>query len=322
MLRCQALVDLGRLEEASSDYARAHKLDPENGQLRTIKAAIRTKRQQRDEARAAGLMAAGRPPGGSLGPGLLASFRNSMTKLQVGEQDGASSERPSGSGADRLAATESRGGSESAALSSRHQRQLSDEDPFAGLDTPMSTRDFKKACMICMDKDRGCRLRPCLHAALCVECAQGLKARHYGCPICNTQIESLEVGSFAKTYSVEEAAALVAYASTIKSPLALPQLREEVNEGSDPPPSTSPPRVAPAGTAPGVAGGRQEVDQEAEAQEVPDPEDLRASVESLPAQAGLSVGSSRNLDVSLDAIGGLPDATASSGGGGQPSIPE
>lgn len=53
----------------------------------------------------------------------------------------------------------------------------------------------------------GCRLRPCLHAALCVECAQGLKARHYACPICNTQIESLEAGSFAKTYSVDEAAA-------------------------------------------------------------------------------------------------------------------
>lgn len=86
-----------------------------------------------------------------MGPGLIASFRSSMTKLQVGDGGG---DRHSASGLDRLASTESRGGSESGGLSSRNRRS-SDDDPFAGLDTPMSTRDLKKACMVCMDKERG-----------------------------------------------------------------------------------------------------------------------------------------------------------------------
>lgn len=50
-----------------------------------------------------------------------------------------------------------------------------------------------------------CRLRPCMHAALCVECAEGLMARGYSCPICSCKIEQVERGAFMRTFTVEEA---------------------------------------------------------------------------------------------------------------------
>jgi hypothetical protein len=44
-----------------------------------------------------------------------------------------------------------------------------------------------------------------MHAALCIECASNLRAKGFGCPICGLKIESVEVGSFLKTYAAEEA---------------------------------------------------------------------------------------------------------------------
>ncbi|EFJ46693.1 hypothetical protein VOLCADRAFT_92912 [Volvox carteri f. nagariensis] len=71
-----------------------------------------------------------------------------------------------------------------------------------------------------------CRLRPCMHAALCVACAEGLMARGYGCPICSSKIEQVERGSFMRTFTVEEAQGVVASARVVatmvspgKSPL-------------------------------------------------------------------------------------------------------
>ncbi|GAX81603.1 hypothetical protein CEUSTIGMA_g9031.t1 [Chlamydomonas eustigma] len=80
-------------------------------------------------------------------------------------------------------------------------------DPFSGLDTPTHGGDggARKLCMVCMDQDRGCRLKPCHHAALCVECAEDLMSRHFGCPICDVKIESVEVGAFNKTFAAEDA---------------------------------------------------------------------------------------------------------------------
>eukprot|EP00198_Chlamydomonas_reinhardtii_P008841 XP_001698178.1 predicted protein [Chlamydomonas reinhardtii] len=53
---------------------------------------------------------------------------------------------------------------------------------------------IQKLCMVCMDAERECRLRPCMHAALCVECAEGLMARGYSCPICSCKIEQSPLG--------------------------------------------------------------------------------------------------------------------------------
>lgn len=44
-------------------------------------------------------------------------------------------------------------------------------DVFA---SPCKHRE-RKICVVCMDEDRGCRLQPCMHAALCVDCASQLK---------------------------------------------------------------------------------------------------------------------------------------------------
>jgi hypothetical protein len=44
-----------------------------------------------------------------------------------------------------------------------------------------------------------------MHAALCIDCANNLRAKGFGCPICGLKIESVEVGCFLKTYAAEEA---------------------------------------------------------------------------------------------------------------------
>jgi hypothetical protein len=66
-------------------------------------------------------------------------------------------------------------------------------------DSPVAT------CSRCAAPE--CRLRPCLHAALCVDCAEGLRARGFGCPICSAKIEALEKGTFMRTFTVDDAAA-------------------------------------------------------------------------------------------------------------------
>lgn len=86
-----------------------------------------------------------------------------------------------------------------------------DPDAFASFDTPKSTPSpsIRKVCMVCMDSERECRLRPCMHASLCVECAESLRARSYGCPICNAKIEAVEQGQFMRTFTVEDAQGVV-----------------------------------------------------------------------------------------------------------------
>ncbi|KAG2441593.1 hypothetical protein HXX76_003214 [Chlamydomonas incerta] len=108
------------------------------------------------------------------------------------------------------------GGGGPGGISSGASDAASEEDAFAGVDTPKSTPSpsVKKLCMVCMDAERECRLRPCMHAALCVECAEGLMARGYGCPICSCKIEQVERGAFMRTFTVEEAQGLAASART------------------------------------------------------------------------------------------------------------
>eukprot|EP00967_Tisochrysis_lutea_P079627 scaffold109039_cov22-Tisochrysis_lutea.AAC.2 len=54
------------------------------------------------------------------------------------------------------------------------------DDPFAAVDTPNDVAAANKLCSVCMDSERNCRLRPCMHAALCTECAQGARVVGWG----------------------------------------------------------------------------------------------------------------------------------------------
>ncbi|GIL74778.1 hypothetical protein Vretimale_2401 [Volvox reticuliferus] len=165
MMRCHAQMALRQYAEAMQDAREAERLDPENAQVKALKAQVRKAQVN--------VVGAGGGAGGA--PGSVA-----------------------GGGGD-------------------------EEDAFAGLDTPKSTPSpsVRKLCMVCMDLERECRLRPCMHAALCVACAEGLMARGYGCPICSSKIDQVERGSFMRTFTVEEAQGIVASARVV-APLASP----------------------------------------------------------------------------------------------------
>lgn len=60
-----------------------------------------------------------------------------------------------------------------------------------------------KCCMICMEERRNCRLHPCMHAALCTSCAAHMKDHAKPCPICGKAIDSVEVGTFLKTFALD-----------------------------------------------------------------------------------------------------------------------
>ncbi|KXZ52385.1 hypothetical protein GPECTOR_9g429 [Gonium pectorale] len=165
VMRCHTRLALQQFAEALADAREAEKLDPENAQVRALKARVR----KAQAAAAAGVAVA---PSGASSSGSVPS----------------------------------------------------EEDAFAGADTPKSTPSpsVRKLCMVCMDAERECRLRPCFHAALCVECAEGLMARGYGCPICSSKIEQVERGTFMRTFTVEEAQGLVASARVGASPAPSP----------------------------------------------------------------------------------------------------
>ncbi|GLI69468.1 hypothetical protein VaNZ11_014086 [Volvox africanus] len=169
MMRCHAQMALREYAEAMQDAREAERLDPENAQVKALKAQVRKAQ--------ANVIGAGGGGGGAPGSAAVGG---------------------AGGGGD-------------------------DEDAFAGLDTPKSTPSpsVRKLCMVCMDSERECRLRPCMHAALCVACAEGLMARGYGCPICSSKIDQVERGSFMRTFTVEEAQGIVASARVV-APLASP----------------------------------------------------------------------------------------------------
>lgn len=60
-----------------------------------------------------------------------------------------------------------------------------------------------KVCMVCMEERRSSRLHPCMHAALCMDCAQALRERGKPCPICGKGIETVEAGEFMRTFAAE-----------------------------------------------------------------------------------------------------------------------
>ena len=69
------------------------------------------------------------------------------------------------------------------------------------------TLESKRLCVICMENPRASRLHPCMHAALCMECANDLAKKRLPCPICAEAITTVESGKFDTTWSPEEAAA-------------------------------------------------------------------------------------------------------------------
>lgn len=72
----------------------------------------------------------------------------------------------------------------------------------------VSGLEAKRLCVICMENTRASRLHPCMHAAMCLECASDLANKRLPCPICSGEIVSVESGSFETTWSPDELANL------------------------------------------------------------------------------------------------------------------
>jgi len=61
-----------------------------------------------------------------------------------------------------------------------------------------------KTCVVCLEARRDTRLHPCLHAGLCRDCANGLQAKHFPCPLCGSKIERIEDGNFESTFCMDD----------------------------------------------------------------------------------------------------------------------
>ncbi|MEW5320111.1 MAG: hypothetical protein WDW38_011209 [Sanguina aurantia] len=101
--------------------------------------------------------------------------------------------------------------------SARQAAHPNEEDAFADVETPKDLSLLQKLCMVCMETERGCRLRPCMHSALCMQCATSLKTRSYNCPICNSHIESIEAGAFMRTFASEDMSTMLAACGPLPS---------------------------------------------------------------------------------------------------------
>ncbi|MEW5304400.1 MAG: hypothetical protein WDW36_007011 [Sanguina aurantia] len=101
--------------------------------------------------------------------------------------------------------------------SARRAAHPTEEDAFADVETPKDLSLLQKLCMVCMETERGCRLRPCMHSALCMQCATSLKTRSYNCPICNSQIDSIEAGAFMRTFASEDMSSMLAACGPLPS---------------------------------------------------------------------------------------------------------
>lgn len=49
-----------------------------------------------------------------------------------------------------------------------------------------------KLCVICLDHERSCMLRPCKHMCVCDECAARIVSDSGECPMCRTRVENVE----------------------------------------------------------------------------------------------------------------------------------
>lgn len=78
----------------------------------------------------------------------------------------------------------------------RLEAQEGDDTVSDVFNSPCKQRE-KKICVVCMDEERGCRLHPCMHAALCVECAGQLKVCALGIALEILVGEYFESGTYA-----------------------------------------------------------------------------------------------------------------------------
>eukprot|EP00798_Chlamydomonas_sp_ICE-L_P017032 gene17032-23324_t len=220
-MRALALLHLQRFDEAVKDYVEALKLDPENAQVQSLRAHIKKARQEAKMNRSRG------SPLRKGQCGVTLDTKN--LGCDDDDEDPFYGLDTPKNGTDGNKQKLCLGG----VILDTMNLGCDDDDedlfdgldtPFDGLDTPKNGTDGTKhkLYLVCLDNERSCRLRPCLHAALCVECAEDLRDRKYGCPICGVTIDSMEVGAFLHTYAQEEAQACISQIAknTFHSPTA------------------------------------------------------------------------------------------------------
>ena len=123
-----------------------------------------------------------------------------------------------GTGGDAMLASGSQDGSvivwaplerKTAARAAQPTRRRAQPSPPCRSVSAGSTREL---CLICLDRKRGCRLRPCLHVVVCETCVLGLIARGDGrCPTCRAKIKTFDLGEF----NVDEPASILAKPTTV-----------------------------------------------------------------------------------------------------------
>jgi len=59
------------------------------------------------------------------------------------------------------------------------------------IETQCSNLAGQDLCCVCMDQRKDAVLTPCGHKAMCMQCAQALKARERKCPVCRNNIEGV-----------------------------------------------------------------------------------------------------------------------------------
>ena len=186
-----------------------------------------------------------------------------------------------------------------------------------------------KTCVVCLEAARDTRLHPCLHAGLCRECAEGLLAKHFPCPLCGSKIERIEDGSFEGTYCLDDLKKATSTKTEVRPDEAvmLSDIRESNTgelslEGASSAPST--PGVGPAppgaeeGGAAGATPGGGEGPATAEAEAGERQEEGPAGEPPEGAVPPEGVASAADVDASADAdVDAGADAGGETGAGGQ-----
>jgi len=85
-----------------------------------------------------------------------------------------------------------------------HKQLGNTSEALDDLDAAAASEDEAKMCVVCMDAARNARIVPCLHAALCEDCAEELRKQDYPCPICSGKITGVERGKFLNTFTLDQ----------------------------------------------------------------------------------------------------------------------
>ncbi len=118
-------------------------------------------------------------------------------------------------------------------------------------------------------------MHPCLHAGLCRDCANGLLAKHFPCPLCGSKIERIEDGNFESTFCLDDLKKVTSIKTEVRPDEALSDIRESNTgelslEGASSAPSTpgvsSAPPEAELGGAAGETPAGEAVPATAEAE--------------------------------------------------------